>query len=296
VLQAVHLLLSFPVFAVVVAVDPRWLSRSLQKQYKGLIEAPGAYADASTARDYLEKIFQIPYRVAPLDPRSRALFMSGLMSKLVATPNGADASGDIRQIPPGMEPLPAPAGDGSAASEVDDGTESADSQRSPKSADNAYPPREHTDNGTHDVDLNPSSLQLDDDEIAFLGELLPILDSSPRGLKRYINIYRLIKAIATERSPSTKGEAQRRMFLLAVLTSFPYGSDIITSIADSPPPHRQTLGERIVEYIDHLQTSNSNLPEGEALRNWLAGKTTIAGCPIFDTLDDARHVRLYSFT
>ena len=36
VLQAVHLLLSFPAFVVVVAVDARWVSQSLRIGYKDL--------------------------------------------------------------------------------------------------------------------------------------------------------------------------------------------------------------------------------------------------------------------
>ena len=296
VLQAVHLLLSFPVFAVVVAVDPRWLSRSLQMQYKGLIEAPGIDVDASTARDYLEKIFQIPYRVAPLDPQSRALFMSGLMSKLIdgSTIKKTIAPGSIEQISPEAESLPIPAGDESPTPGIDVAKESANAMLVPQPADTIDSQHENTNHDTSEVDLNPSSLQLDDDEMSFLAELLPILDSSPRGLKRYINIYRLIKAISAEPSPSKAGEARRRMFLLTVLTSFPYGSDIIAYIADAPSPQSQTVGNRITEYLNH-QSSNSDLPEHKALMDWLAEQTAIADCPIFETLDDARHVRLYSF-
>jgi hypothetical protein len=296
VLQAVHLLLSFPVFAVVVAVDPRWLSRSLQKEYSGLIGARGSYDGASTAQDYLEKIFQIPYRVAPLDPHSRALFMSGLVSRLVSEPtrNGPVTPTNIGQIPQGSQAPPLPSGDGDLAPDLDDAAESAAPKPPPPTADEAN--RKHeTDDGTSEVDLNPSSLQLDDDEVRFLGELLPILDSSPRGLKRYINIYRLIKAVVGEPSPSRTGKAQHRMFLLAVLTSFPYGSDVITYIIDSPTPLTQTLGARVTEYVNQRQAEESGLPECMVLINWLAEQTAIASCPLLEALEDARHVRLYSF-
>ena len=69
VLQAVHLLLSFPIFVVVVAVDARRLAQSLEAEYPGLLgedEASDA-APGATPSDYLEKIFQIPFTVAPLD-------------------------------------------------------------------------------------------------------------------------------------------------------------------------------------------------------------------------------------
>jgi hypothetical protein len=297
VLQAVHLLLSFPVFVVVVAVDPRWLSRSLQTQYKGLIEAHDSYVDSSTSQDYLEKIFQIPYRVAPLDAHSRASFMSGLVSRLVggSTTDGTIAPADIEQISQEMRPLPESIGHGSSIADLDATVESASSKPA-SPTDDAYSERENYDDDTRKVDLNPSSLQLDDDEVKFLGVLLPILDSSPRGLKRYINIYRLIKTVAADPSSSMTGEAQRRMFLLAVLTSFPHGSDVITYITDSPSPQTQTLGDRITEYLNQHQTSESDLPKCKALTSWLAQQTLIAGCLIFDALDDACHVRLYSFT
>ncbi len=73
VLQACHLLLFFPLFIVVVAVDARWVSRALVKQYQGLLNADlpengsniistaEIAAGTATPRDYLEKIFQIPY-------------------------------------------------------------------------------------------------------------------------------------------------------------------------------------------------------------------------------------------
>ena len=66
VLQAVHLLLAFDLFVVVVGVDPRWLERSLKGTYRRLIDdrstsQSGFHHQSATAQDYLEKIFQIPF-------------------------------------------------------------------------------------------------------------------------------------------------------------------------------------------------------------------------------------------
>jgi hypothetical protein len=67
VLQAVHLLLAFPLFIVVVGVDSRWLLHSLQRHLK---QFSGQETDrlsqtlwASTPLNYLEKIFQIPFTI-----------------------------------------------------------------------------------------------------------------------------------------------------------------------------------------------------------------------------------------
>jgi hypothetical protein len=222
--------------------------------------------------------------------------MSGLVSRLVSEPttSGRVISADIDQVPQATPSPLVPSGDDRLAPSLGDTAESADTEPA-STADDTYRKREN-DNGTSEVDLNPASLQLDDDEVRFLGELLPILDSSPRGLKRYINIYRLIKTVVGEPSPLRTCDARRRMFLLTILTSFPYGSDVITYIIDSPSPRSQTLGDRITEYLGNRQAGNPDLPECKTLASWLAEQTMIANCPIHETLEDARHVRLYSFT
>ena len=106
VLKLIHLLLAFPLFVCVAAVDPRWISRCLQNA-PGLIDTPpgigtptsavreaglapakqgrmtersegsevskleGEVGVPATAEDYLEKIFQIPLwlRSVPRDQR-----------------------------------------------------------------------------------------------------------------------------------------------------------------------------------------------------------------------------------
>ena len=63
---AVHLLLALDLFVVVVGVDPRWLRRSLQYQYRGMMEYSLRESMDQplwnvTPNDYLEKIFNIPF-------------------------------------------------------------------------------------------------------------------------------------------------------------------------------------------------------------------------------------------
>jgi len=86
VLQAVHLLLAFPLFAVVVGVDQRCLRQSLRMQFKGLLtpengslkdgdapprDHPGPDEDErpATPLDYLEKIFHVPFHLPPMGDR-----------------------------------------------------------------------------------------------------------------------------------------------------------------------------------------------------------------------------------
>ena len=69
-LEAIHLLLALDLFVVVVAVDSRWLLRSLAVHYKELLNAGTAeeltYRE-STPQNYLEKIFQVTYALAPME-------------------------------------------------------------------------------------------------------------------------------------------------------------------------------------------------------------------------------------
>ena len=88
VLQAVHLLLSFPAFVVVVAVDARWVSQSLRIGYKDLFgQDDSADIDGdgipdsfrATPHDYLEKIFQIPFWLYPMNIEGRRNLLTQLM-------------------------------------------------------------------------------------------------------------------------------------------------------------------------------------------------------------------------
>ncbi len=85
VLEAVHLLLAFPLFAVVVAVDPRWLRQSLLEQYQSLLGGllPENEKDAldrpATPQDYLEKIFQVPFNLEPLEKSGFERLLASLM-------------------------------------------------------------------------------------------------------------------------------------------------------------------------------------------------------------------------
>lgn len=96
-LEAVHLLLSFPLFIVVIAVDIRWLSASLQVQYSSMISprqaesvVPGKddTGTAATTLDYLEKIFQVPYWVPRLDHSRARRLMHAWVGTSKVPPSG----------------------------------------------------------------------------------------------------------------------------------------------------------------------------------------------------------------
>ena len=75
-----HLLLAYPLFAVVVGVDQRCLKQSLRIRFQGLltpmekheVSEPSVLVDrdepTATPLDYLEKIFHIPFHLPPMTP------------------------------------------------------------------------------------------------------------------------------------------------------------------------------------------------------------------------------------
>ena len=78
-------------------------------------------------------------------------------------------------------------------------------------------------------DLRVSSTDISQAERDFMQELRPMLGRSPRSLTRYVNIFRLLKAVdrhtqaaaGSHRSGSEPDLDDATMFLLAVLTGYP---------------------------------------------------------------------------
>ncbi|MBW8848028.1 MAG: hypothetical protein JF607_23955 [Burkholderiales bacterium] len=84
VMQAVHMLLAFRLFVVFVAVDVRWVGSSLAQQYKEMLKDINTTSPLTSASDYLEKIFQIPYWLPAVTPESS----DGLVAMML--PRAAD--------------------------------------------------------------------------------------------------------------------------------------------------------------------------------------------------------------
>src|SRR5262249_19428778 len=116
VLEAVHLLLAFRSFVVVVGVDVRWLENSLLKHYKGQLDGGATKTDSSlvfnpaSPRDYLEKIFQIPFWLRPLTfSGEKGGTYEAFTAALGGTtaPRGAAPAVGGAQAPPPVPPQPA---------------------------------------------------------------------------------------------------------------------------------------------------------------------------------------------
>ncbi|WP_426514071.1 P-loop NTPase fold protein [Dactylosporangium sp. McL0621] len=158
VLQAVHLLLGLRLFVVVVAVDPRWLLSSLELHFERVLgHRRGTAAEhwAATPTNYLEKIFQIPYRLTPMDDAGFGRLVDHLASP------GPAATPVTRPAPDAADPPPIEAPD-----------------PEPVPADQSR--------------LDPGWLTLSPPEVAFVRRLRRVV-ATPRAGKRVLNLYRLIR-------------------------------------------------------------------------------------------------------
>jgi KAP family P-loop domain len=193
VLQAIHLLLAFKLFVVVVGVDSRWLQGSLKAQYGSLLDEP---------EDYLEKIFQIPFTVKPM---SSSLY--GDLIKGLTSPTSKSVSSSANNLAKaGSNEI---ARDGGATLSVHlDGEQS----ELPPKEDELFLPK-------------PDALVISESEIKLLGSLGP-LAPTPRSAKRLVNIYRMLRVSAADANavglePEKNDEYQAVIVLLAIVIGLP---------------------------------------------------------------------------
>lgn len=233
VLEAVHLLLAFPLFVVVVAVDPRWLRLCLQSHYPELLgEAAGQSGGrTSTPQDYLEKIFQIPFALRKVSGAGFAPMVRDLLGP-VAAPI-ALAAGSVVAAAPARAPvrpaasLAPPASQAVTPSRVSEG---AGELEDAGTAMSAARPERASDPADDDAPARLGSMLRASRQLEFTASehrdimQLGRLFTAPRSVKRFINIYRLIRVrVEPHEFERFIGQEEYRVALvmLAVVTAFP---------------------------------------------------------------------------
>ena len=231
VLQAIHLLLAFKLFVVVVGVDSRWLLHSLRLHsdvFRDNLEdrtnvlQPDRAHWQSTPLNYLEKIFQIPFALKPMPPGG----FQNLLNNLTESPvDGHEA--ETPQLP--AQTVPATGGIG------------ASNQSVPATGAKAPPTANVPAIQVSVFDPDPEPLQLKQCEREFMWRFQPFIPS-PRATKRFVNVYRLLRAsvggpeLADFVRRDGTGEYQVVQFLLAIQTGYPeQAMEIIGDLIDQNP-------------------------------------------------------------
>jgi KAP family P-loop domain len=165
VLQAIHLLLAFDLFVVIVTVDARWLHRAVGQVYRGQLAAPDEPAESGKASvaDYLEKIFQLPIWMQSIgNPAMVDRFVSGIDKPETKLPDAGQRGAAGERGPQG----------GGTIAVVDAKPDPAILQTSAQ--------RRST---------------MSELERRALAAMASLAGKSPRGLKRLVNTYRLIRVM-----------------------------------------------------------------------------------------------------
>jgi hypothetical protein len=193
VLEAVHLLLAFPLFVVVVAVDSRWLASSLREHYAQLA------GDDAAPDDFLEKIFQVPFLVQPLPSQVRRQMLRGLLISDLTTQAAAPTIGVGAVAHPHLEDL-------TEFRRVVDSFTTTDRWAS--------------------TSLAAAPLTVTADELGHIEDAAELTGPTPRAIKRYANIYLLAKSIGL-RQDWTLPPAGQLAVLLAIATGLPGLADVL---------------------------------------------------------------------
>jgi KAP-like P-loop domain-containing protein len=277
VLEAVHLLLFFPLFVVVVGVDSRWVSRALYKHYEGMLadeaispnQANGLQRPPAESQDFLEKIFQVPFWLRRMDPTA----VQRLLHQLITPAEVESESTPPPETP--AEDTTRPVGANESAGPPAAGMSTpADAALSATKRTTA---EAEIDEETADSLTTPSeSLRITDRELQFMDRVAPLMPRTPRSIKRFVNIYRLYKAaLAPEAFARFTGTQERPgnfravQVLLALVTGVPhFAQQVFSALHVSENP---TSPEKLLALVSRIEqkTADTQILDDEETRSTL---------------------------
>lgn len=290
VLQAVHLLLAFELFAVVVAVDPRWLERSLYDRYlpdHDELTEDERRASEFSPQNYLEKIFQVPYRIPFMDDQGFGQLITFL----------AETQG------PREEPVGAPAE--AARHPADAPTPAAEEPGGDEPAEQPSPVLAEGEGTAPQDEVSPAPLPpagplpmlaLERHEVQTMGRLQAFIPT-PRAAKRLVNVYALIRAqmeVADQPALARLVDPQKKdgpalLLMLAMDIGFARASATLRRALEVSPDDTTAIElvtlcqercravggslvdefRRLKDALVDLQEAGQDLPRAGAMKPWL---------------------------
>jgi hypothetical protein len=240
VLEAIHLLLAFPLFVVIVGVDPRWLNNAISEKYRELFgdgsgkaqnsvkdgnlmkeqsDEPGFYqSEFATSYDYLEKIFQIPFALKPINKTGRENLIQYLMKDEMADSKVTES------LQPGTDAT------GNAAG-------------SSLNVSTANLPPNMVTGGKAPLKPEEPKLKIAHEKLVFtatereyMKSISSLFGKTPRSINRYVNIYRIIKTHGSLKVTGDFSEDDFKpiMFILAVIVGYSFlARDFIDKISEA---------------------------------------------------------------
>lgn len=222
VLEAVHLLMAFPLFIVIVGVDERSVHNALINRqldrYRGIEHSViNNHFHKIAPREYLEKIFQIPFHL----PVPEASGILKLIDDLIPVVGPAV----VYKTPENKETTPADPKPNQSQAKVDSQpknlasepeamyniTSKSSDEKTVKPAEDSKPAEQEV------VTVVPENVLITADEKEYLQLLSCLVGTNPRSIKRYINIYRIVKTHDNS-NVSSKEQMVTLLFLTALFT------------------------------------------------------------------------------
>jgi hypothetical protein len=200
VLEAVNLLMAYPLFVVVVGVDPRWVKNALIKKYTlqftGLLNNEQKLKEYGVepihVTDYLEKIFQIPFHLNEANEDGVDKLLENIFEKqlkgdtkdeaVISLPKKVEATEEKQEPVELRQKMDVPQ------------TESLLNLSENLGALNSEYSFDVVNTTGKKVHFRPEDLKITRQELEDLKDLAWLVGNNPRSLKRYANMYRLVRA------------------------------------------------------------------------------------------------------
>ncbi|MDP9571458.1 UNVERIFIED_ORG: hypothetical protein J2W66_001943 [Agrobacterium larrymoorei] len=240
VLQAIHLLLAFELFVVVVGVDVTWVEEALAHELRPALrglhisreEIEQAEREArKLATRYMEKIFQLPFWIRRLSTEgpaggSYASYVRGMLQQNLET------DGDLQLEPSEPHSTTGNANEESLRSGApvsrDTAKQFSESQKSDAETDTNVFSEDHS------LGEALATVKLTTAEVEFLSSeaIGRLAGREPRTVKRFINIYRIIRARldASQRTLFLGSDGQPPVYpIVAILVATEMGQGLETA-------------------------------------------------------------------
>ena len=209
VLEAIKLVLARDIFIVFLAIDTRVAAEAIRLRYPDV-------GDPELAREYLEKIVQIPLRVPTARSEDITTYLSTYMPQAVESKRATEA-------PPASTQTPT--------------TRSVDAAGTAPAAPHPTPAATTSAPPVVDIQARP---ELKDTplELAVMSDIgEAILDGNPRRIKRMLNTYRYVKILSNARGEAVQsaGWQSRMLGWLAFTIKWPaFMDDLVDELLRMP--------------------------------------------------------------
>jgi hypothetical protein len=272
VLEAVHLLLAIDLFVVVVGVDPRWVSKALKEQYKEQLHLDAA-EDSDTSRlpgqratpfDYLEKIFQVPFVLRSMNNDGAKKLLDNLFkgqvkpkdSTLLSTYEAFDNAAYVNAVAPMLG--------------IDASGNAKTGLTGAEAIDKAMKTRIEKEKNRKEEEAKKEFIQqvenlsISEEELEFMKNISPIIGSTPRTVKRYGNLYRLLRVHSDLPNYSIDKLEVYQSVMLLLSISVSNGSiarPFFTALRESKQNGFYEMNKELIASIQQLITAARNKME-----------------------------------